>query len=208
MKPDTWQEGDIAYLKPHECFSEHDYRELIGSRFMHPGATGHPCIILKILPAAQVVITTVSAYGSGDHNHNRAPWLAKAAYSRDKKYFRLFEGSTPSSTALKPLSLAPGQQMPKPKASWLLIKNVYTVPLSVISRFTKPGKGVFLKMTPREPLRPQVGHRKFPILQLRVAISGGLTQQDRSCCVHHHTATRPTGGTRCRPRPQLEADDH
>jgi hypothetical protein len=148
MPSNTWQEGDIAYLQLHELFNDSDYYELIESGTMPPGATGHPCVILKVLPGARVVITTVSAYGSGAYNNNRAPWIAMRCYSKDQLFFRSFRGSICSSRKNKPLQLIPGQQMPKPETSWLHIKNVYSVPLSVISRFTKPRNGQLLKMAP------------------------------------------------------------
>lgn len=148
MSAASWQEGDIAYLKCHECFSDGDYRELIASGAISEGATGHPCIILKVLPGPRVVITTISAYGSGDHNNNCAPWIAMRCYSQEKWFFRSFQGSVCGNN-YKPLQLIPGQKMPKPETSWLFIKNVYSVPLSVIGRFTKPRDGQLLKMTPR-----------------------------------------------------------
>ncbi|KAH8903408.1 hypothetical protein BR93DRAFT_864049, partial [Coniochaeta sp. PMI_546] len=144
----TWQEGDIAFLKDWKQYISHDYDELIGSGYIHPGATNHPCIILKKLPEGRVVITTVSAYGSGVHNHHAAPWLEKRCYARDERLFRSFEGSQCGGNGLKPLQLIPGQTMPKPKTSWLNIRNVYNVPLAVIGRFTKPRNWVLLKMAP------------------------------------------------------------
>lgn len=148
MPATTWQEGDIAYLKPHTDFDRLAHKELITSNRMNPGATGHPCVILKVLPGDRIVVTTISAYGSGDHNNHAAPWISKRCYSRDQWWFRSFKGSECSNNNLKPLQLIPGQAMPKPKTSWLFIKNVYDVPLSVIGRFTKPRNGKLLKMAP------------------------------------------------------------
>ena len=72
----SWLEGDIAFLKDHHAFNDRATRELISSGIIHERATGHPCVILKMLPGARAVITTVSAHGSGDYNNNLAPWLA------------------------------------------------------------------------------------------------------------------------------------
>jgi hypothetical protein len=157
MSSITWKEGDIAFLKSKTEFTECETRELIfatdrygkiQSGVMSAGATGHPCIILKVLPNSRVVITTISAYGSTDANNNSAPWLAKRTYAPKQHLFRSFEGSVCSSPHQQPLRLMPGQSMPKPKASWLLIDRVVNVPLSVIGTFTKPGWGVLLQMAP------------------------------------------------------------
>jgi len=144
----TWLEGDIAFLKDYQTFNDRDTRELISSGIIHERATGHPCIILKMLPGARAVVTTVSAHGSGDYNNNLAPWLAIRSCAMDRPFFRSFQGSVCSSNRFKPLQLIPGQSMPKPKTSWVNIKNVYNVPLSVIGRFTKPRYRVILKMAP------------------------------------------------------------
>lgn len=143
----SWQEGDVAYLRPSELFTERETRELITTRLIDRYATGHPCVILKVLPDDRAVITTVSAYGSGAHNNNLVPWLAKKRrYGSQMTFFRSFEGSVCGSANFKPLQLIKGQTMPKPETSWLNINNVWAVPMSVLTSFTK--SRYLLSMTP------------------------------------------------------------
>ncbi|OIW26638.1 hypothetical protein CONLIGDRAFT_672160 [Coniochaeta ligniaria NRRL 30616] len=196
MPATTWQEGDIAFLNDSERYNNREYDELIDSGYMHPGATGHPCIILKMLPGDRVVVTTISAYGSGVHNQHAAPWISKRCYSKDERFFRSFQGSECSRNNLKPLQLIPGQEMPKPETSWLFIKNVYDVPLSVIGRFTKPCNKVLLKMTPES------------LADLRLDIASRSPNYDsrwgfvdtRECIKKGSTST-----TKGQPRAMLEA---
>ena len=41
---DNWQDGEIAFLKPHCQFNPAAYKDLIDSGYLHVKATGHPVI--------------------------------------------------------------------------------------------------------------------------------------------------------------------
>jgi hypothetical protein len=154
----TWQEGDIAFFSGADFFSEAAYSELIESRYMHKEATGHPCIVLKLLPGDRAVITNVSAFGSSKINDYKAPWETSGG-EKHKYLYRSFQGCQRSNETYQPLRLLPGQSFPKPRTSWVDIRKVWEVPVSVLGRFTK--SRVLLKMAPDslQELRADIAKR-------------------------------------------------
>lgn len=132
-----WQDGDIAFLQHYTKFSEEDYTSLIPTRRLPRGATGHPCIVLQHLSGADVLITTVSAYGSGAHNGYLAPWKRSVHARINPTDFRSFQGSERPTLRCNPLTLESGKLMPKPKASWLNINSTWKVPITALSHFDK-----------------------------------------------------------------------
>ena len=132
-----WEEGDIAFLRESREFSQNDYRELIVAGRVHRRGTGHPCIILKRLSPTHVVVTNVSALGSGPHNDYPPPWKQKGHRRERAEDFRHFDGSEASGNKYDALHLRDGRSMPKPKTSWSNIQRVWKVPITVLKRFDK-----------------------------------------------------------------------
>ena len=123
-----WTVGDVAFLRPSTQFSESDYAALItpqrGQRcgYLNPSATGHPVIILAAT-SSHVVVTTVSAYGSGRENGFLAPWRQQCHRQKRPEDFRSFVGC--EAFGSRPLlRLEPGMAWPKPKTSWVYIQSV------------------------------------------------------------------------------------
>lgn len=159
----SWQEGDVAFLSQGRFYlakyPDHEYSKLIKSGVLDEEATGHPCIILKLLPHDRVVVTTVSAFGSGNYNKNKAPWKHLRCYMGRQALFRSFQGCELASRTTKPLKLLPGHQWPKPETSWVNIRSVWAVPMSALGSFTKSKQ--LLVMTPEslDELRCDVAKR-------------------------------------------------
>ncbi|KAK3990687.1 hypothetical protein QBC44DRAFT_238411 [Cladorrhinum sp. PSN332] len=151
----VWEEGDIAYLRPSDEYTAEETAELIraptGHRHGHipARATGHPVIILsRTAPtSSHVLVSTVSAYGSGDLASGRyvAPWNNPRQHRYKPDSFRSFEGCElyrGRGPASRPaLRLRKGSQFPKPETSWVNVQNAYVVPVSVLGIFTKARKG-------------------------------------------------------------------
>ncbi|KAK3687742.1 hypothetical protein B0T22DRAFT_350506, partial [Podospora appendiculata] len=141
----VWQEGDIAFLKPDDSFTEEEHRELIQAKpghkhgYIPARACGHPVIVLHRMSenSTHILITPVSAYSSGEENNYLPPWRQEYHKWKTPDDFRSFFGCERSSERYPYLYLEDGQSMPKPKASWLYIQSVWCVPLTVIGRFTK-----------------------------------------------------------------------
>ncbi|KAJ9142503.1 hypothetical protein NKR23_g7230 [Pleurostoma richardsiae] len=137
LEPENWKDGDIAYLKCHSTFSEADREELLESGYLHYGATGHPCIILRHLSGTHVLVTPVSAYSSGEFNGNLAPWKQEVHRLKSPDHFRAIQGSELPPNKRQALQLEMGMAMPKPRASWVNVQSVWMVPLTTISTFDK-----------------------------------------------------------------------
>ncbi|KAH6856053.1 hypothetical protein B0I37DRAFT_442793 [Chaetomium sp. MPI-CAGE-AT-0009] len=151
-----WQEGDIAFLQPYTTFSPEDRRALIDRTPEFPKgyipvqATSHPVIILQRLSrgSTHVLITTVSAYGSGPENQYNPPWKQRQHHAKARVDFRSFAGSELATDKFPPLALRPGQAMRKPRTSWVHIQNVWVVPLTVLCRFSGVKGADVVGMTP------------------------------------------------------------
>ncbi|KAI1272873.1 hypothetical protein F5Y07DRAFT_412156 [Xylaria sp. FL0933] len=147
MATHEWQPGDIAFLKPAERFSKTERKELIDSGRVREKATGHPVIILgRSNDPRGYVVTTVSAYNSGDHNNYLPPWKQERHKTKDINGFRAFEGSVKPNNNFRHLSLEGGKSWPKPKTSWVFIHFRSTVPASTLIKYDKPKSQ--LRMTP------------------------------------------------------------
>ncbi|KAI1356242.1 hypothetical protein F5Y01DRAFT_325273 [Xylaria sp. FL0043] len=147
MATHEWQPGDIAFLKPAERFSKTERKELIDSGRVREKATGHPVIILgRSNDPRGYVVTTVSAYNSGDHNNYLPPWKQERHKAKDINGFRAFEGSVKPNNNFRHLSLEGGKSWPKPKTSWVFIHFRSTVPASTLIKYDKPKSQ--LRMTP------------------------------------------------------------
>ncbi|KAI0864593.1 hypothetical protein F4860DRAFT_464778 [Xylaria cubensis] len=151
-----WQIGDIAFLKWADAFSKTDRTELLESGRVPTAATGHPVIILAASSDSRYyIVTTVSAYGSGDYNKNLPPWSQSVHMRKDKNAFRAFQGSARPNDEFEPLRLADNKQWPKVETSWVYIHHPHLVPATTLIRYTKAeGK---LRMEPTS-LQDLLGH--------------------------------------------------
>ncbi|EAQ87563.1 hypothetical protein CHGG_04182 [Chaetomium globosum CBS 148.51] len=142
--PHCWKEGDIAFLRPSKTFSPEELRTLIHRTPEFPRgyipvrATGHPVIILRRLSqgSTHVLVTTVSAHNSGPENGYLAPWKQACHRHEALANFRSFEGSQRATAEFPPLFLRPGQEMRKPRTSWVHIQSAWVVPVSVLGHFS------------------------------------------------------------------------
>ncbi|KAK4103300.1 hypothetical protein N658DRAFT_550016 [Parathielavia hyrcaniae] len=151
-------EGDIAFLRHASTFSDAEKASLInrsaGKKGHLPvGATGHPIIVLQY-GGDKALVTTVSSYAWDQRR--LAPWNQQGHQRKARDDFRAFSGSERPNHVRDWLRLRPGQQFPKPEASWVYAQCAYVVPLSVIGRFDKV-KGSVLRMTD-ESLRDLFAH--------------------------------------------------
>ncbi|KAL2193680.1 hypothetical protein P885DRAFT_44821 [Corynascus similis CBS 632.67] len=151
-RPD-WQPGMVAFLHKKEECSPEDVQELIHLRAVPFGAFGHPVIVLKRLSpkSTHVLITTVSAYSTGENNKNPCPpWKQRVHRYKRPEDFRSFLGSERVSDKYPALLLDPGKQFPKPNASWVYVQNVFVVPVNVLGVFARAPMppGTILTMCP------------------------------------------------------------
>lgn len=166
----NWRDGDVAFLKWSDQFNEEEKRGLLDSGQLHPRSTGHPVIILyRSGDAKHYIVTTVSAYSSGEMNGFLPPWEQAAHGRKFKDDFRAFEGSARPNNKFKCLRLKDSQQWPKPRTSWVFVKRPYLVPASALIIYTKARSR--LSMTPEslEDLRQHMGHRSG-IRQLKMEL--------------------------------------
>lgn len=136
-----WKEGEIAFLKDHTEFSFSDSDNLIKPGQLQRGATKHPVIILKrhSTNSTYVLVTPVSAYGSGPDNKFLPPWKQRRHQFRATDDFRAFSGSERPTNQRPDLFLEAGS-MPKPRVSWVNVQNVYLVPIRTLKFFDKTEK--------------------------------------------------------------------
>ncbi|KAL7622094.1 hypothetical protein AAE478_007596 [Parahypoxylon ruwenzoriense] len=133
-----WNAGDIAFLKSVNEFNNAEYDALIKTRYLCGKATQHPVIILEHSEDYQFfLITTVSAYGSGMHNDYLPPWQQSNHTRKCRNDFRAFYGSELPNIRQKHLMLEVGGCFPKPKTSWVYIRNAFVVPLSTLQNFER-----------------------------------------------------------------------
>ncbi|KAK5654282.1 hypothetical protein OQA88_7459 [Cercophora sp. LCS_1] len=165
----TWAEGDIAFLRHEDEFSEEEYRELRAPTpgnprgYVHAGATGHPVIVVSrpSPTSTHVAITPVSAYSSSADNNFLAPWKQWCHRFKNPLDFRSFEGTELApSTPYRSLTLLDDKSMPKPEASWVYLQSVWVVPVTVLKGFTKSRQGL-LRVSPdsMKSLRESMGRR-------------------------------------------------
>ncbi|GAW14267.1 hypothetical protein ANO14919_036670 [Xylariales sp. No.14919] len=134
-----WRLGDIAFFKPAERFSQIERAELLESGRIHESATGHPVIILDRSSDSQYyIVTTVSAYGAGEHNDYLPPWKQPFHTRKDINGFRAFEGSARPNNERQYLRLVDGNVWPKIKTSWVYIHNALLVLASTLINYDKP----------------------------------------------------------------------
>ncbi|RWA06246.1 hypothetical protein EKO27_g8863 [Xylaria grammica] len=153
-----WRLGDIAFFKPAESFSQIERAELLESGRIHENATGHPVIILDRSSDSQYyIVTTVSAYGAGEHNDYLPPWKQPFHTRKDINGFRAFEGSARPNNERQSLRLADGNVWPKIKTSWVYIHNALLVLASTLINYDKPR--CQLRMAP-ESLQDLLNHIK------------------------------------------------
>ncbi|KAI1387514.1 uncharacterized protein F4822DRAFT_430262 [Hypoxylon trugodes] len=133
-----WRDGDIAFLKSVDEFSQSEYDALIKSGYIREGATKHPVIILEHSDDSRYyLVTTVSAYSSGDHNGHLPPWKQVYHQKKQPKAFRAFHGSERPDRSKGFLQLAEGGHFPKPKTSWVYTRNIFVVPATTLKGFDK-----------------------------------------------------------------------
>ncbi|KAI0400292.1 hypothetical protein F4802DRAFT_620233 [Xylaria palmicola] len=151
-----WQLGDIAFLKRSDDFSPLERAELLESRRVHAGATGHPVIILdRSNDSRYYIVTTVSAYSSGADNGYLAPWKREAHRHKDINGFRAFEGSAKPNDNFQHLRLANNMSWPKKETSWVYALVAYLVPASTLIHYDK--SRARLRMEPSS-LQDLLGH--------------------------------------------------
>jgi hypothetical protein len=136
---ENWKEGEIAFMKPWNLFTQQDTEGLIDTGYLDAGATGHPVIILRrhSMDSTHVMVTLVSSFGSGRHNNFLAPWRQSKYSWVAPNYIRSFKGSPRYDAQKNHLNLKDGRNMPKYTTSWVNIQNVWVVPISVLQNFDK-----------------------------------------------------------------------
>ncbi|KAI2628746.1 hypothetical protein GGR54DRAFT_651595 [Hypoxylon sp. NC1633] len=153
--PFNWQDGDIAFLKSSDEFSQTEWDTLIETGYVKEGATKHPVIILEhSRDSSHFLVATVSAYRSGPDNGYLPPWEQRTHSRKNRNAFRAFTGSKKSSANQKHLELGDGGCFPKPKTSWVYTPFIFVVPSSTLKCFDKTAKR--LRMT-QESLKDLLG---------------------------------------------------
>lgn len=165
-----WKVGHIAFLRKWDDWSAEDVRAVDNkdwARSVHVGATGHPVIIL-LCDDKQAIVTTVSAYRSGAHNNNLAPWKTTTHRRKRQSDFRAFHGSElPNNSPA--LQLAGGKHMPKMATSWVYTPFTTIVPITTLIPFDKADS--LLRMTEdsyNDILRHTAQASKFFAAQKRI----------------------------------------
>ncbi|KAI0120457.1 hypothetical protein F4776DRAFT_234938 [Hypoxylon sp. NC0597] len=158
-----WQDGDIAFLRSVDDFSQADYETLIESGYLQERAAAHPVIILEhSRDYKHFLITTVSAYGSSEENNFLPPWKQPIHSRKSQRDFRAFRGSEKPLSRQEYLELADGQSFPKPKTSWVYTPGSYVVPSSALTRFDKPKERLRMdEMSLKSLLGDMKRHRYF-----------------------------------------------
>ncbi|KAI0009241.1 hypothetical protein F4779DRAFT_640635 [Xylariaceae sp. FL0662B] len=133
-----WRDGDIAFLKSQTEFTQAESCYMASSNYLQPGATGHPVIILeRSQDSEHFLVTTVSAYGSGEGNQYLPPWKQIYHQRKSPNDFRAFVGSARPHNRQKYLYLENDECCPKVKTSWVYIRSYFVVPRSMLKRFDK-----------------------------------------------------------------------
>lgn len=191
----TWQDGEIAFLKSSEYFLAKDHQHLIASGHLHPKAAGHPVIILKAGPD-RAIVTTITAFNSGPQNNFLPPWRMHAHQEKHMDDYHAFIGTQlPPKSPNAHLKLSDsGAKMNKPRASWVYIKHLYTVPYTVLLRWDKVPQQLRVSEESLAQLRADI-ERKYSS-QLRDARSR-LT-----ACPIAAESTPPHGTSQARQAPQ------
>ncbi|KAI0382161.1 hypothetical protein F5Y04DRAFT_279944 [Hypomontagnella monticulosa] len=145
-KSGNWQEGDIAFFKSIDDFNPAEQEALIDTEYIHPGATGHPVIILECSNDSKYfLVTTISAYSSGPDNDYLPPWQQEHHSMKSAAAFRAFSGSVRPDCQQKHLFLEGKARLPKPKTSWVYTRTIFVVPSSTLKCFDKTSQQ--LRMT-------------------------------------------------------------
>lgn len=111
----SWAKGEVAFLKSAEDLCDADWSALAGQ--IPERAMGHPVIILdQNTESKEYVVTTVSAYKSGQWNNFLPPWNQSCHKNKNRSAFLAFAGSEKPSKAQKHLELQQGC-WPKPETS-------------------------------------------------------------------------------------------
>lgn len=196
----TWQDGEIAFLKSSEYFLAKDYQDLIASGHLHLKATSHPVIILKAGPG-RAIVTTVTAFNSGPQNNFLPPWRMLAHQEKRLDDYHAFIGTDlPPKSPNAHLKLSDsGAKMNKPRASWVYIKHLYTVPYTVLLRWDKVPQQLRVSEESLAQLRADI-ERKYSS-QLRDAKSR-LTACPKTTESTAPQRTSQARQTLQRPRPQ------
>lgn len=191
----TWQDGEIAFLKSSEYFLPKDYQDLIASGHLHPKATGHPVIILKAGPG-RAIVTTVTAFNSGPENNFLPPWRKRAHQEKHLDDYHAFIGTKlPPNSPNAHLKLSDsGAKMNKPRASWVYIKHLFTVPYTVLLRWDKVPQQLRVSAESLAQLRADI-ERKYSS-QLRDARSR------MTACPQAAESIPPHGTPQARQAPQ------
>ncbi|KAI1662217.1 hypothetical protein F4813DRAFT_396908 [Daldinia decipiens] len=135
---DNWQDGDIAFLRPHYEFPKAVYNALINTNYLHRKATNHPVIILEhSMDSRFYLVTTISAYNSGPENDYLPPWRQPHHRNKYRYDFRAFKGSVRPDNRRDFLRLEGKDPLPKPKTSWVYTRSAFVVPSSILREFDK-----------------------------------------------------------------------
>ncbi|KAG6363386.1 hypothetical protein INS49_008485 [Diaporthe citri] len=167
-----WQDGEIAFLKGSEHFSAKDYQDLIASGHLHPKAARHPVIILTAGPG-RAIVTTVTAFNSGPQNNFLPPWRMLAHQEKNLDDYHAFIGTKlPPQSPNAHLKLSDSAaKMNKPRASWVYIKHLYTVPYTVLLRWDKVIQQLRVSEGSLAQLRADI-ERNYGVYSISQDISG------------------------------------
>ncbi|KAK6066753.1 hypothetical protein SCUP234_11932 [Seiridium cupressi] len=151
------QPGDIVFLKPVEEFDILENNCLVKTGYLPERAAGHPVIILEHKSGStHAIVTTISAYSSGEWNDNLAPWKQECHSSKMSWDFRAFEGSERPDKRRSALQLEGGKLMPKPQVSWVYTKCAFVVPITALKNYNKSRTRLRMTQQSLDDLRGQM----------------------------------------------------
>ncbi|KAK8094182.1 hypothetical protein PG997_000867 [Apiospora hydei] len=121
-KEKTWQRRDIASLKTQAELEADGQAAVLWS-----GATGHPCIIMDLVPdGSHALVTAVSSFRPGPQNGYLQPWKQHCHQGKDPDRSRSFAGTERwydddgnGSSGRHLLHLEGGRQFPKSRTAWV-----------------------------------------------------------------------------------------
>lgn len=146
-------EGDIVFLKHHASLNDHDHKCLIKTGYLYEQVTSHPVIVLNHeRDSTHAIVTTVSAYGSGDWNNNLVPWNQPHQH-KGPQLFRAFQGSEAPYKNQALLSLEGGKLMPKLRTSWVNVTSAFVVPITALQSFDKSDTRLRMTLASLEDLK-------------------------------------------------------